>query len=162
MASDRTITNELGKPTLQVVNSSGEVINVLDSWLSSTANGGENNVSGMTDIGHKVSLNTVHASAAETATTQSSAILAAEYSEGIAYLSSAAGTGTSPTLDIKLQTSYDGSTWFDHGSAFTQVTTSTSNQVLKFTNYGKYIRFVYTIGGTTPSFTFTLQATLKS
>jgi hypothetical protein len=73
-----------------------------------------------------------------------------------AILDSNAGGGTSPTLNVKLQTSYDGSTWVDVPSgAFTQVTTVASVQFLKFESVGCLFRFAYTIGGTgTPNFTF--------
>lgn len=77
--------------------------------------------------------------------------------QAAAILQSAAGTGTTPTLDVKLQDSADGSTgWADvTGAAFTQVTNATASaQVLKFNASAvrRYIRAVATIGGTTPSF----------
>ena len=74
-----------------------------------------------------------------------------------AILQSAAGTGTTPTLDVKLQDSADGSTgWADiAGGAFTQVgNAAASAQVLKFNASAarRHIRAVATVGGTTPSF----------
>lgn len=65
-------------------------------------------------------------------------------------------SGTTPTLDGKIQDSADGSTgWGDvTGYTFTQVTTSTNIQVLnvdpRFTK--QYIRYIGTIAGTTPNF----------
>lgn len=74
-----------------------------------------------------------------------------------AILDSNAGTGTSPTLNVKAQTSYDdGSSWVDIPSgAFTQVTTSASLQIKVYDNVGDIIRFEWTIGGSaSPTFTF--------
>src|SRR5579884_4571747 len=66
-----------------------------------------------------------------------------------------AGTvsGTSPTLDVKLQDSADGSAWADTGVAFTQVTATGSRQQREFkTKQGRpYVRVATTVGGTSPS-----------
>lgn len=72
-------------------------------------------------------------------------------------LSSAAGTGTNPTLDVKIQHSDDGATgWADTGTSFAQVTNAAggSYQVLNVTaeKFKRYIRTVDAVGGTTPSF----------
>ncbi|GAB4245695.1 MAG: hypothetical protein OHK0028_23650 [Deltaproteobacteria bacterium] len=77
--------------------------------------------------------------------------------QSAAILQSSAGTGTNPTLDVKLQDSADGSTgWADiAGAAFTQVTNAApAAQIVKFnaSNARRYVRAVVTIGGTTPSF----------
>ena len=60
--------------------------------------------------------------------------------------------GTSPTMDIKLQESTDGSTnWTDvTNGAFTQVTTSNKVQVLPFKPTKQYVRCTGTVGGTSP------------
>ena len=95
--------------------------------------------------------------AARTATVNGSAVDILDY-DGFAagILQSAAGTGTTPTLDVKLQDSADGSTgWADiAGAAFAQVTNAASRQIVKFNASAarRYIRAVATIGGTTPSF----------
>src|SRR5947209_7146802 len=61
--------------------------------------------------------------------------------------------GTSPTLDGKIQESNDNSTWTDiPGATFTQVTASTSNQAITFDRTKRYVRYLGTIGGTSPSF----------
>src|SRR5262249_21969924 len=66
----------------------------------------------------------------------------------------AAVTGTTPTLDGKIQESSDNSTFTDvSGATFTQVTTSTNLQVITFDRTKRYVRYVGTIAGTTPSFT---------
>jgi hypothetical protein len=62
-------------------------------------------------------------------------------------------SGTSPTLDGKIQESSDNSTWTDiTGATFTQVTASTNNQAITFDRTKRYLRYVGTIGGTSPSF----------
>lgn len=65
-------------------------------------------------------------------------------------------SGTTPTLDGKIQDSADDSSYADvSGATFTQVTSSNSTQslLLDTRSVRKYIRYVGTIGGTTPSFT---------
>jgi hypothetical protein len=97
------------------------------------------------------------ASAARTASANSSAQDVGNADTLVLYLSVTAGTGTSPTLDVKMQDSPDGgTTWFDiAGTAVTQVTGSSSSQVTSATRkFAKKLRCLVTIGGTTPSFTF--------
>ncbi len=63
-------------------------------------------------------------------------------------------SGTTPTLNGKIQESSDNSTWSDiSGAAFTEVTASTSLQIISFLRTKRYLRYVGTIAGTTPSFT---------
>lgn len=66
-------------------------------------------------------------------------------------------TGITPTLDGKIQDSADGSTdWQDvAGATFTQFTTANTCLLipLNVDNCRRYVRWVGTIGGTTPSFT---------
>jgi hypothetical protein len=63
------------------------------------------------------------------------------------------GSGTSPTLDVKLQDSADGSSWGETGVAFTQITGTTTPtpepQQREFkTKKGRpYVRLHGTIGG---------------
>lgn len=74
----------------------------------------------------------------------------------LAVLDSAAGTGTSPTMDVKVQDSADNSAFADvTGLTFTQVINAVSLQTLRIDSRSvrRYIRLVATIGGTTPSFT---------
>jgi hypothetical protein len=62
-------------------------------------------------------------------------------------------SGTAPTLDGKIQESSDNATWTDiPGATFTQVTASTNNQAINFDRTKRYVRYVGTIGGTSPSF----------
>lgn len=76
----------------------------------------------------------------------------------MAVLDSAAGTGTTPTLDVKVQGSNDGTTWVDTGAVFTQVVAVASFQRKDVGQpvYKQY-RAVSTIGGTTPSFTYSVH-----
>lgn len=69
-----------------------------------------------------------------------------------------AASGTAPTLDVKLQHSPDGSKWSDLGTAFGQKT-GVSREVKTFTQLHGYLRVVWTISGTGPSFTFSVEAT---
>ncbi len=71
-------------------------------------------------------------------------------------------TGSSPTLDVKIQSSTDGTTWVDetdaagNTAAFTQVTTSTNVQVVGFQPKRRYCRSTATTGGTSPVFPATV------
>jgi len=65
-----------------------------------------------------------------------------------------AGSGTTPTLDITIETSADGTTWRTAGT-FTQATGVTSERK-SFSGIDKFIRARSTIAGTTPSFTFSI------
>ncbi|MEW6210780.1 MAG: hypothetical protein AB1631_20615 [Acidobacteriota bacterium] len=99
-------------------------------------------------------------SAARTASANSSAFDVIGHETLVCYLSVTANGGTSPTLDVKFQDSPDGgTTWFDvAGTSFTQVTGSTSSQVVSATRkFANKIRCVATIGGTSPTFTFSVH-----
>lgn len=84
--------------------------------------------------------------------------------EIIAQLDSDAGTGTTPTLDVKVQTSWNGAnaTAVDVPSgAFTQVAAAASMQVKAVTVVHRYIKLAWTIAGTTPSFSFGVYITAR-
>ena len=67
-------------------------------------------------------------------------------------------TGTSPTLNVKIQESTDGTTWTDavdasgNTAAFAQVTTSSNVQVVGWQPRTRYCRSTATTGGTSPVF----------
>lgn len=71
-------------------------------------------------------------------------------------LDSAAGAGTTPKLDVKIQHSdATSSGWADTGIAFTQVTDEAAAfEVLHLTadQFKRYIRIVETVAGTNPVF----------
>lgn len=84
--------------------------------------------------------------------------------EIIAQLDADAGTGTSPTLDVKLQTSWNGAdaTAVDVPTgAFTQVLAVASAQIKSLTIFHRYVKVIWTVGGTTPSFNFGAYITVK-
>lgn len=81
------------------------------------------------------------------------------YNEAIAFIKVYSHAGTTPTLDCKIQYSHNydpilkTGDWIDSGDAFTQITTTNGVSLKKLTsNFGKYIRFVLTLGGTTPQY----------
>src|SRR5437899_6077210 len=62
-------------------------------------------------------------------------------------------SGTSPTLDGKIQESSDNAAWTDiAGATFTTVTAANNYQAITFDRTKRYVRYVGTIGGTSPSF----------
>jgi len=110
----------------------------------------------------KLQLFSCVATAAVTSTATSAAIDLKEYDGDVSLiLTSAAGTGSSPTLDVKVQDSdaSDGTYGDLSGAAFPQVTDSASMQVITFSKdeAKRYIKIVQTVGGSTPSFTFSIN-----
>lgn len=100
-------------------------------------------------------------SAARTASFNSDAEAVQSYDRVWAYLDITAASGTSPTLDIIIQESVDGTTWYDSGYSFTQ-STATGKQRLSMPAVGGYfIRASCTIAGTSPSFTFSVDVVGK-
>ena len=102
------------------------------------------------------------ATGAVTSTATSSAIDLLEYDgDVLLVLDSAAGTGTSPTLDVKITNSDASSgTYTDlSGAAFTQVVDAASMQTLVINKDSaeRYIKIVQTITGSSPSFTFSIN-----
>ncbi|MGA0100315.1 MAG: hypothetical protein ACO3LM_12645 [Steroidobacteraceae bacterium] len=110
----------------------------------------------------KLGLIAGHPTAARTATGQTSGIDLQTYDGDVVFLlDSAAGTGTSPTLDVTIEDSADNSSFAAiTGAAFTQVTGTASAQklVVNKDSARRYVRVKYTIGGTSPSFTFSVNA----
>ena len=102
--------------------------------------------------------------ASRTSTLTGTRIDVLEY-EGVALvlLNASAGTGTTPTLDVKLQHSDDDSTYEDITSGtFSQVTDAAETagvKVMKLnvSDLKRYLRIVGTIAGTTPSFDFGVE-----
>jgi hypothetical protein len=74
-----------------------------------------------------------------------------------------AASGTSPTMTVTLQTSSDNNvsdSWRTLGSALTQATGVTS-QYVSFGGVDRFVRASYVIGGTTPSFTWSLVGEVR-
>lgn len=63
-------------------------------------------------------------------------------------------SGTSPTMTVTVETAGDGVTWSAVGT-FTAVT-ATGTQRKTFFGLDQYVRVSWTVGGTTPSFTFSV------
>lgn len=102
--------------------------------------------------------------AARTVTGESAWTDVGDIREAILQLHSDAGSGTSPALDVKLRTSYDGTdaTAVDVTTgAFTQVLAVASAQIKRLTDVHRYVKVVWTITGTTPSFNFGVYLTTK-
>ncbi len=107
----------------------------------------------------KLDITAAVASASVTATATSSAIDLKEFDgDVLLVLNCAAGTGSSPTLDIKVQDSDEtGGTYGDlSGAAFTQVTDSASLQTLEVNKdeCKRFIKIVQTVGGSSPVFVY--------
>ena len=107
----------------------------------------------------KLDVTAAVASASVTATATSSAIDLKEFDgDVLLVLNCAAGTGSSPTLDIKVQDSDEtGGTYGDlSGATFTQVTTSASVQTLEVNKdeCKRFIKIVQTVGGSSPVFVY--------
>jgi hypothetical protein len=92
--------------------------------------------------------------AVKTATGNGAAVKLGASDKIVAVLDVLAASGTSPTLDVKIQESADGSTWSDL-ITFTQKTGVGREEKSAVPDNAKpYKRVSYTIGGTNPSFTF--------
>jgi len=127
------------------------------------------------------------ASGAQTATAQSGEFSVLGYTELTVFVTCTAGSGTSDTLDVYLQSKDGAGNWFDlpfelgqvtnTGASETAATTNkrdilerTADQgctnergVAKYRTFGNKIRAAWVIGGTgSPTFTFTVQAVGKN
>ena len=110
----------------------------------------------------KLDLIAGHPTAARTATGQTTGIDVKDYDGDLIFiLDSAAGGGSSPTLDVTIEDSADNSSFSAlSGAAFTQVTGTASAQKLSIDkdNAKRYVRIKYTIGGSSgQSFTFSVN-----
>jgi hypothetical protein len=65
-----------------------------------------------------------------------------------------ASSGSTPTLDVVVETSRDNSTWRAVGQ-FPPMTTTGSDDIT-FAGLDRYARVRWAVGGTTPSFTFSV------
>ena len=108
-------------------------------------------------------LASVHPTAARTATGAGSAVdLLAFDGDVVMILDSAAGTGTTPTLDVSFTHSDTSAGTYTaiSGSSFAQVTGTASQQRIAIDKdtAKRFIKANYTISGTSPSFTFSVNA----
>lgn len=101
----------------------------------------------------------VVASAARTATGQSSAIGTTGHGDNVGLLVAVtAVSGATPTMTLSVEWSHDGTTWAqaDAPDTFSQITAA-SQKVKMFDRKAPYYRVVWTIAGTVPSFTFSIK-----
>lgn len=98
----------------------------------------------------------VSAPAASTSTRTGSGVDIKNYDGQLTFvLDNGTTSGTTPTLDGKIQDSADNSSFADvTGATFAQLTAAgIKTLVMEKNAFRRYIRYVGTIGGTTPSFT---------
>jgi hypothetical protein len=67
-------------------------------------------------------------------------------------------TGTTPTLDVSLETSVDGTNWNTSGTAFGQKTNASADEGRAFSGLGPNGRWKAVVGGTTPGVVFSISA----
>ena len=105
----------------------------------------------------------MHLSGAETATGNTAEFGEFSGAEFAAfYLNISAASGTNPTLDVTIEEQDPNSLQWFVVATFTQETgVATQRQVVN-PLHGAKLRGVFTIGGTTPSFTFSLTALAKA
>lgn len=102
------------------------------------------------------------ASAARTASGQSDQFNVGGIASGmVVEILVTAASGTSPTLDLDLEDSFDGTTWHKVVDVNAANITAVGNTIkrinLRDTPTTNRLRLNYTIGGTTPSFTFSVR-----
>jgi len=100
------------------------------------------------------------ASAARTTSGNSGAIDLSYADDVLVFLNVTAATGTSPTLDVKVYTVDDDGTEYEI-AAFTQKT-AVGKEAKAISVFGSKLKIGYTIGGTTPSFTFAVTYIAKT
>lgn len=113
---------------------------------------------------------TLKASGAETASTNGGAVATGPDSGSLyVEVNVTAASGTTPTLTVAIQGSMDGTNWFTLGTIGANgyntgavgVTapsnfTGVAGPVRAYYDMPQYVRYSSTIGGTTPSFTYTV------
>jgi hypothetical protein len=83
-----------------------------------------------------------------------------QYTEGILLIDITAVSGTSPTLDIAVQTKIN-NTWVDIPDVTIAQQTAVNTLAVALINFGKDVRLSYTVGGTSPSFTLSSHLIVK-
>lgn len=96
---------------------------------------------------------TLAASAARTATGTGTAVELGDRTVGRLLLNVTAASGTGPTLDVTIECSADGVTWYTSGT-FAQKTAAGTERKLFMLD--RFVRARWTIAGTTPSFAFSI------
>lgn len=102
----------------------------------------------------------LQASAAQTASNVSGSVGVVEFRDVDFFINVSAVSGTTPTMTITIQDSADGVNWYNT-AAVTAAITATGQYRIGLTDCGAYVRASAAIGGTTPSFTYDIQAVGK-
>lgn len=102
---------------------------------------------------------TVQPSVTKTATFSGNAVEVGDKGSACLDLVVTAASGSSPTLDVAIQTSSDASTW-RAVAAFAQKI-ATGSERKSFTGLDRFVRAVGTIGGGSPSFTYSVSGEAK-
>lgn len=105
-------------------------------------------ISNITDV-------SLAASAARTATGSGTAVALGDLGTMRLVFDVTAAAGGTPTLDVTVETSYDGSTGWRSLGTFAQKTAAGTERK-SFAGCDRFVRATWTIGGTTPSFTFSI------
>ena len=117
-------------------------------------------------LAHPFQQTTLHTSGAETATVTGLDVNVEQLKAANFYLDVTAVSGTTPTLDVKIQEKDPVSGKYFDLVSFTQQTAISSERKSYGLGagelLGEVIRYVATIAGTTPSFTFSLSMVAKS
>lgn len=98
--------------------------------------------------------------AARTTSGNSGAFNLYDHDELLVFLNVTGASGSSPTLDVKVQTQDPAGEWYELES-FTQKTEA-GKEARAVTCFGENIRIAYIIGGSSPSFTFGVTAVAKA
>ena len=101
------------------------------------------------------------ASAAITSTATSSALANTQGNGYQVTIPVTAVSGTNPTMDVRVEESFDGGTNWVTVYDFQRITATGSYSTPLLRALGTHIRYVRTISGTTPSFTMAIQRNLK-
>lgn len=109
-----------------------------------------------TDTFHSGITETLVAAAARTASGDSGKLTGWGAAKTIrAQLDVSAASGTTPTLDVVLEDTLDGTNWNTIGT-FAQKTAAGREVINITTPFSDRLRVKWTVGGTTPSFTFSV------
>lgn len=109
---------------------------------------------------------TLLSSAARTASGNTAAVSLAGANSGVkptrlrAQLDVTAASGTAPTLDVVIEDTLDGTNW-NTVTTFAQKTAAAREVVSVTAQFADSVRVRYTVGGTTPSFTFSVVAAIE-
>jgi hypothetical protein len=104
---------------------------------------------------------TLSASSAKTGSGDSGPVSVERYTEALLFIDVTAVAGTNPTLDFDVEVGpADGEMGFTHTEP-AQIT-GAGKALVKLSNIGPWLRLKWTLGGTSPSFSFSAKLALKT